>query len=209
MSSFSICLAVTHSWKKLLESSHKLWTTLDTSSVKKVISERSLKIYLRRSKFTVERVILNLKSIDAQRLRWILQTCKHLKELQMQGSGLLGFSLTKALEKAKGLETLSVSYNTQVNLTTVQEALKHCKDTLVSITFLNIQGLPFSGFYRDKWVEMKSVKQLHLRGNGPNSTPALDFVSTIPHIFEFLYMSTDSVSRMAFEMRLPMRPPLP
>ncbi|KAE9375308.1 hypothetical protein N431DRAFT_542865 [Stipitochalara longipes BDJ] len=160
-----VCLSVTHSWKRLLESSHKLWTTLDTSHVKKVISQKSLTVHFRRSKWTLDRALLSIKSVDAQRLAYITKHCKMLKEIQMYGRGMIGDSLTSALNDAISLETLYVSRNTEMTLAAVQSALRLCKATLVTATILKITG-PRGGFLAGKWSEMGSIKSLHLESDG-------------------------------------------
>ncbi len=171
----SVCLSVTHSWKRLLESSHKLWTTLDTTHVRKVISQKSLTIHFRRSKWTLDRALLSLKSVDAHRLAYITKNCKMLKELQIYGRGMIGDSLTSALPDAKNLENLYVSQNTEMNLGAVQSALKYCKASLVTVTVLKIVG-PRGGFLAGKWPEMGSIKAIHLESDGES---VLDIVSVV------------------------------
>lgn len=175
----SICLAVTRAWKRLLESSHKLWTTLDTTSVRKPIREKSLKIHFRRSNWTLDTALLTMKAIDAQRMAWITKWCTKLKNLQMHGRGMIGESLTLALPNAKCLENLYVSRNTEITLSSVQTALKLCKDTLVTATFLNVQGTK-GGFLAGRWEVMKSMKTLRLEADGDS---CMDFVSATSDIF--------------------------
>jgi F-box/TPR repeat protein Pof3 len=160
----------------LLESSHKLWTTLDTTSVQKTISQRSLKVHFRRSKWTLDRAILSMKSIDAQRLLFITKSCKMLRELQMHGRGMIGDSLTSALSEAKSLETLYISRNTEMSLSTIQSALRICNSSLSVVTALRVTG-PRGGFIAGRWAVMESIKTLHLESDGEST---LDIVSAVP-----------------------------
>jgi len=159
----------------LLESSHKLWTTLDTTHVKKVLSQKSLSTHFRRSKWTLERALLSVKSFDSQRLAYVTKHCKLLKELHIYGRAMIGSSLTSALSDAKSLQTLYVSRNTEMPLAAVQDALRSCKDSLVTVTVLKIIG-PRGGFLAGKWPEMGSIKALHLESDGES---VLDIVSTV------------------------------
>lgn len=161
----TVCLAVTKAWKRLLESSHKLWTLLDTTNVRKLISQKSLTVHFRRSKYTLDRAILTVKAIDSKRLAYITKYCKMLKDLQMHGFGVVGDSLTLALKDAKALETLWVSRDTHTMLSAVQMALGQCKSSLVTATFLKVIG-PRGGFLSDRWPAMGSLKYLHLDSDG-------------------------------------------
>ena len=98
-----------------------------------------------------------------------------LKELQIYGRGMIGHSLTSALPDAKSLQSLHVSRNTEMSLSAVQEALKFCKASLVTVTVLNITG-PRGGFLAGKWPEMGSIKVLNLESDGES---VLDIVSFI------------------------------
>jgi len=144
--------------------------------VKKTISQKSLKVHFRRSKWTLDRAILSMKAIDAQRLGFITKSCRMLKELQMHGRGMIGDSLTLALSDAKSLETLYVSQNTEMSLSTVQSALRICKSSLVSVTALRVTG-PRGGFLAGRWAVMESLKTLHLESDAQS---ALDIVSAVP-----------------------------
>jgi F-box/TPR repeat protein Pof3 len=149
---------------------------LDTTSVKKTISLRSLKVHLRRSKFTLDLAILTIKAIDAQKLAFITQTCKMLKDLQMHGRGMIGESLTSALEDAKSLESLYVSRSSEITLNAVQSALGQCKKSLITVTFLNIHG-PRGGFLAGRWPEMGSIRTVHFESDGES---CLDIVGAVP-----------------------------
>src|SRR6266496_6029777 len=105
----SVCLGVSLSWKRLLESSHKLWTTFDTTSARKPISKSSLRLHLRRSNYTLDRAIITTKArFDLEKMKYLTRTCKKLKYLEMRGSGIIGESLTSALPEARSLEKIIV-----------------------------------------------------------------------------------------------------
>ena len=146
--------------------------------MRKLISQKSLTIHFRRSKYTLDRAILTMKAIDSKRLAYITKYCKTLKELQMHGSGMIADSLALALKDAKELETLYVSRNTEITLSAVQTALGQCKSSLVTATFLKITG-PRGGFLSDRWPAMPSIKTLHLESDGQS---VLDIVSLTPDL---------------------------
>lgn len=139
--SSSICLAVSKPWKRLLESSHKLWTTLDTTCARKPISLASMKIHLRRSNYTLDRAIITMRAnFDAQKLGFLTRTCKSLRSLELNGNGVIGTSLTSALPKANKLESIVVSKITEMTISHVKESLKHCQETLLEGKFLLVRG---------------------------------------------------------------------
>jgi hypothetical protein len=86
---------------------------------------------------------------------------------------MINESLNSALKNAKSLETLYVSRNMEINLSTIQRALETCKNSLTSATFLNVRGIK-GGFRAHEWVVVDSIRTLHLRGDGD---PGVDFVS--------------------------------
>lgn len=96
----------------------------------------------------------------------------------MHGFGVIGDSLTLALKDAKALETLYVSRDTHIMLSAVQTALVHCKNSLVTATFLKVIG-PRGGFLSDRWPAMGSLKYLHLDSDGQS---VLDIVSLTPDL---------------------------
>ena len=169
-----ICLAVSPSWKRLLESSHKLWTTLDTSYTRKPVSQRSLRIHLRRSNYTLDQAVVTMKAaFDAAKWEYIFRTCKKLRKLEIQGSGFIGDSLTASLHLAQRLETMSVSTNCEISISAVQLALKTCQTTLVEAKFLKIKGIRNYGML-GPWPTLESLKTLHFRASGD---AVLDIVS--------------------------------
>lgn len=172
-----VCLAVSKGWKRLLESSHKLWTILDTTDVKKLITQRSLKAHLRRSNWTLERAIITGKAgIDAQKMSFMIRNCKKLREIQIHNLNFIGDSLTSTLPDAKKLETLVVGRNAQISLSTVQTLLRACAETLLNASFLTVRGNP-SSFVAGRWTLLESLQTLNLRGEKGSAT-LLDIVSS-------------------------------
>lgn len=173
---FRILLAVLKPWKKILESTHKLWTTLDTSNVKKPISYKSLKIHLRRSNYTLEQAIIKKGTgIEAERLELLTKNCKKLRELHFIGSGSIGDSLVQSIRHAHNLESLAVGRGLQITLSAVQAILSDCKEHVINATFLNVKGNHLR-FVPDRWPRMDSLTTIHLRGD---KNSVMDIVSVI------------------------------
>ena len=164
---------MTKSWKRLLESSHTLWTTFDTRNIRKPISLTALKVHLKRSNYTLDTAVISMKAkFDVVRMQHLTRTCKKLKYLEICGSGVIGDSLTTALPYAKSLERLVVGKNCEIGLTGVQTVLKICQQTLVEAVFLRIKN-PWGG-YLGNWPQLKSLRSLNLQFIG---TASLDVVS--------------------------------
>jgi F-box/TPR repeat protein Pof3 len=139
-----------------------------------------------------------MKAIEPQRLAWITKYCKKLKDLQLHGRGMIGESLTDALKDAESLDTLYVSRNTEISLSAVQKALETCKSSLVTATFLNVQGNK-GGFLAGRWVRMESIKTLRLEADGDSY---LDLVSFAPQNLTMLVSKiADVICSMVFVMR--------
>lgn len=161
-----ICLAVSKGWKAVLEGSKELWTTLDTTFAKKAISMKSLKIHLRRSKYTLDCAILTTKAyIDMDKMRYITKTCKGLRELHIGGSGIIGDTLMSALPGATKLESISVAQSTEISLSHAQAVIGACHASLVDIKLLNVRGSSLS-FIPGRWPNAASIKSIHLKGDG-------------------------------------------
>jgi F-box/TPR repeat protein Pof3 len=74
------------------------------------------------------------------------------------------------------MRTLYVSQDTEITLSAVQTAIEHCKESLVTATFLKITG-PRGGFLSGRWPVMGPIKTLHLESDGES---VLDIVSPGP-----------------------------
>ncbi|KAI6709791.1 hypothetical protein JHW43_007682 [Diplocarpon mali] len=158
-----IGLSVSKGWRRVMEGSKDLWTTFDTTYAKRGISMKSLKIHLRRSRYTLDRAFITLKaSMDEQKMKWLTKTCKELRELHMGGNGPIGDSLVSALPGATNIETITISHSTEITLMHAQMILRLCQQSLVQVKFMNIKGSA-TAFIPNKWPMVKSIKTLHLR----------------------------------------------
>ncbi|TVY75748.1 F-box/TPR repeat protein pof3 [Lachnellula suecica] len=177
-----ICLAVSKPWKRLLESSPKLWSTLDTTSAKKAMSHKSLKAHLKRSKYTLDHAIITLRAaLDVQKMSYITTNCKNLRRLEIHGSGVIGDSLVKSLPFARNLDTIFVSSNCQMTWSAYEEALKACSKTISSATFLHVKGP--GAFLNQEIPQLDSLKSLHVKTRVEYSNPPFHIVSPIRRIY--------------------------
>ncbi|KAF7952974.1 hypothetical protein EAE96_006196 [Botrytis aclada] len=131
-----ICLSVSKSWKRVLESSHKLWTTFDTSLTRRGLSQKSLRAYLRRSNYTVDEAILRCDTIDAAKLQYLVRTCTKLQRLTIRNknNAVIGETLTSALPLAKSLQYLNLQMF-EISFRTILESLRHVQATIVKAVF--------------------------------------------------------------------------
>ncbi|PBP18355.1 F-box domain protein [Diplocarpon rosae] len=158
-----IGLSVSKRWRGVLEGSKDLWTTFDTTYAKRGISMKSLKIYVRRSKYTLSRAFITLKaSMDEQKMKWLTKTCKELRDLHFGGNGPIGESLVSALPGATNIETITISHSTEITLMHAQLILRLCHQSLVEVKFLNVKGSA-TAYIPNRWPMVKSIKTLHLR----------------------------------------------
>ncbi|CZT41223.1 uncharacterized protein RSE6_00942 [Rhynchosporium secalis] len=159
-----ICLAVSKGWKGVLESSTKLWTTLDTTYARKPVSLKSLQTHFRRSHYTLDRAIITLRAnIDAGKMKFVTRTCKNLRELHIAGNGIIGSALHSNLPGATALQAVSTSGCTEVPLHTVQMVIGACHKTLLDVKFLCVQGSK-SVVIPGRWPRASSLKTIHLSG---------------------------------------------
>ncbi|KAG0652565.1 hypothetical protein D0Z07_0160 [Hyphodiscus hymeniophilus] len=169
-----ICLAVTKSWKRLLESSHK--------STRKPVSFNALKLHLKRSNYTLDRAIISTKAyFDVKRFEYLFRTCKRLSTLEICGSGVIGDTLVSALPRAKCLETISCGVNCEISLRTVQTVLRTCQETLREATFLRVKG-SMAGFVPNSWPELRRLRILNLRCFGDAILEINGLRDSIPNI---------------------------
>lgn len=127
MRSRVLCLCVSKPWKKFLESCPDLWTTFDIRKAKRPITQRSIKAWLRRSKYSVNRAHINLYSsmaFNAAKFRYVIQTCKKLEYLELNKGGFIGETLTDALALTSSLKTLIVGKQCEVLLSHVRDICK-------------------------------------------------------------------------------------
>ncbi|KUJ18344.1 RNI-like protein [Mollisia scopiformis] len=178
-----VCLAVSKPWKHLLENIKDLWTELDTSYCKRPMNMKSLKIHLRRSKYTLDSALITMKArFNDAEFRLLANTCKDLRELRIQGAGLIGASLSEAVPIAKNLKILHVSSLTEASLGTVQSCLKKCEN-LDSMSFLKVKGS--STAVRDgAWVLAKNenIKNLELHSDKKSRLDMNGLVAATPNL---------------------------
>jgi F-box/TPR repeat protein Pof3 len=94
----------------------------------------------------------------------LTKSCKQLRELQLDGRGMIGESLIEALPYAQNLDTIHISAASQITLSTVQSVFKICDRTLADVRCLNIKGSP-GGFLADRWPKAESIKVLNLKAD--------------------------------------------
>ena len=118
---------------------------------------------------------------DAPRMVLLTKYCKNLRELQLQGLGMIGESLIMALPYAQSLNTIHISADSQISLSTVQYAFKICDKTLVNVSFLNIKGSR-GGFLADRWPKAESIKFLNLKADKESCLDIHGLRDAIPNV---------------------------
>jgi len=157
-----ICLAVSKPWKRLLESSYKLWTTFDTTFTKRNINKSSLRAYLKRSNYTVNKAIISMAAkLDASRLQYLTRSCEKLRHLEFSGHSTIGESLVSAVPFAKSLEVIRTSPGCRITESSIESVLKHVSKTVVDASFLGILHAGSSVTWT--WPKLESLKILRLR----------------------------------------------
>jgi F-box/TPR repeat protein Pof3 len=165
ISQFSICLAVSKSWRRLLESSPKLWTTLDTTCAKRIVSLLSLRAYLKRSNYTLDTAVISKGFIiDKSRLLYLTKHCKKLRHLEIRGNSMIGASLISSLPFAENLESIILSKNTIIGVSSAQDVLKSCRKTLTEVKFLSVKGSRMAG--SGSWPILPRLRSLCLKADG-------------------------------------------
>ena len=134
-----MCLGVSRSWKRILESRPALWTTFDTTSARRNVTQQALKAFLRRSKYGVDHATISHKAnFDMTRLMYLAKTCKSLRNLHLLGSGPLGSSLLEALPLTKCLRVIHIGEKHQMTFAAVSSVLHNICETIVEATFLSV-----------------------------------------------------------------------
>jgi F-box/TPR repeat protein Pof3 len=136
-------------------------------------------MHLRRSHYTLDKAIISMGSrFDANKMEYLIHTCKQLQHLQLTGNGVIGNSLTTALPFAQNLSVLIVSENCEITPRVILSALKTCQKTLVEATFLRVCGRSEGDF--NQWPKLESLRSLDLRFHHSYLT-LIDFVcSNLP-----------------------------
>lgn len=141
----------------MLESSHNLWTTLDTSYTKKQLSQKALRAYLRRSNYTLDEASLKYGTLDAVKLQYLTRTCTKLQRFTIHGGNIIGESLTSALPLAKSLRYLNIRV-CLVSFRSVLESLRHVQSTIVEAHFHRVQYS--SQDVRCLWPRLEYLRKL-------------------------------------------------
>ncbi|RKF64198.1 putative f-box tpr repeat containing protein pof3 [Erysiphe neolycopersici] len=133
------CLYVCKSWNTLLQSSHSLWKILDLSDARRYVPMDGLKAYLKRSNYSLNLAEFQLNSfVDSGRIEYIIENCKCLKELKVYGRDWRGNMMFNSLSSAKQIMLLYISNRIHMSLSVVISTLKRCQDTVVDVTFGNL-----------------------------------------------------------------------
>ncbi|RKF63329.1 putative f-box tpr repeat containing protein pof3 [Erysiphe neolycopersici] len=178
----SVCLVVSKGWKTLLESFRSLWTTLDTTYIHNLIPVKSLKIFLRRSNYTLYRATISLKCLaDRSRLQYIVETCRFLKELELRGSHILDNTQFHLFSSAKEIEKLYITQNVLVESKLMQNMLKNCCQSLVEVRFSNVQGSRYE-FINFKWPKLDALKSITLRASDNGAIDMNYFLEATPNV---------------------------
>ncbi|KAL3422552.1 hypothetical protein PVAG01_06708 [Phlyctema vagabunda] len=197
-----VCLSLSKAWKRTLESSHKLWTFLNTRPARRAFGQKALRAYLRRSNYTLDTAWITMGpeskgGFNDSRLSYLTRTCQQLQNLEISGPGTIGDSLVKALPLSKNLQTLVVHKNCEVPLDCVVSVLNSNRATLREVSFLAVRAN-----YRSltmQWPEpvFSHIKILRLRALGSEGQkPRLnidDLVEAFPNV-EHVVLDEWSVS---------------
>ncbi|TGO37142.1 hypothetical protein BHYA_0105g00340 [Botrytis hyacinthi] len=177
-----ICLCVSKSWKRVLESSHKLWTTLDTSNTRRGLSQKSLRAYLRRSDYTVDEAILRYDTIDAAKLQYLIRACTKLQRLTIlnKHNVVIGKTLTSALPLAKSLQYLNLQMF-EISFRSVVESLQLVQASIVEAGFM---GVHYTS--RDAscvWPKLENLRVLSVfNGNHVRRISLGNLIESVPNI---------------------------
>ena len=111
-------------------------------------------------------------------MSYLTKTCKHLKNLELTGSGIIGDSLTAALPFAQSLTSLTVSANYEISVSVVIKALNICKNTLIFAKFLRVKG----NMMNFGQLKAESLKKLYMRTHSEGSLNTVCWCSSSKYI---------------------------
>lgn len=174
-----MCLTVSKSWKRVLESSHKLWTILDMTNVRTEISHKALKAYLKRSKYTLYEANIRNGTLAAPKLRYLTVTCKELQRLTLHGHRTIGESLISALPEAKSLRYLN-SRGCEISFRTLLEALRQVQARIEEVKFFNVSCL--SSDSACMWPRLENLRVLYVRRYQSIGIPLNNLIESVPNI---------------------------
>ncbi|CAD6500958.1 BgTH12-06659 [Blumeria graminis f. sp. triticale] len=175
------CLLVSKDWKNLLESMRYLWTTIDTRYARRPIASRALQAYLRRSNFTVNRALVNLRSFAHERkMKYLMETCRGLRDLRIYGYGYIEKALTNSLAIAGGIQKLHLSESTRVTISTMILSFKACQKTLIEAKFLCVIGVEVVS--KQSWPKMNALSSIHMAFCGLCDMELSGLIAAAPNI---------------------------
>ncbi|KAF3092949.1 hypothetical protein TWF569_007481 [Orbilia oligospora] len=112
---------VSKAWQRVISSNARFWTTLDFSRARKPISKTALKTCINKSKYTLTKAILNrIHNYNDTTLIDMVSICKDLEYMKVM-DGLLGSTLTRAMQLTRSLKTLIL--HCQIPFTTLDGIL--------------------------------------------------------------------------------------
>ncbi|KAF3162813.1 hypothetical protein TWF225_011591 [Orbilia oligospora] len=112
---------VSKTWQRVISSNARFWTTLDFSRARKSISKTALKKCINKSKYTLTKAILNrIHNYNDTTLIDMVSICKDLEYMKVM-DGLLGSTLTRAMQLTRSLKTLIL--HCQIPFTTLDGIL--------------------------------------------------------------------------------------
>ncbi|KAK6520316.1 hypothetical protein TWF506_000592 [Arthrobotrys conoides] len=149
---------VSKTWQRVISSNARFWTTLDFSRARKPISKTALKSCINKSKYTLTKAILNrIHNYTDTTLVDMVSICKDLEYMKVM-DGLLGSTLTRAMQLTRSLKTLIL--HCQIPFTTL-EGILHPEVPLEHLECLNLgptkrsQALSFGK--REACVSLKRI----------------------------------------------------
>lgn len=97
---------VSKTWKTVISNNSRFWTLLDFSRVKRPVQRGTLSAYIRNSKNTVNKAVLNrIQGFQDETLINMVSVCKELEYLKLM-DGMFGASLTRAMALTTSLKTM-------------------------------------------------------------------------------------------------------
>jgi F-box/TPR repeat protein Pof3 len=130
------------------------------SSLTSPAGQQALKVYLRRSNYTLESATVHSRAqFDDKKWAYLTKTCKNLSRLKINGAGVIGNSLTNALPITSSLTSITVSANCEISQFAVAKVFHCCQKTLVDATFLAVVGSRTNGH----WPTLPALQSLDLR----------------------------------------------
>lgn len=152
-----------------------MWTTFDSSASKRPISKASLKAYLKRSNYTVDRAIIGAAAKMDSKMIYLTKSCRKLEHLEFSGTMILGESFLSSLPFAKSLKVLRASSRCEITKTCVEAALKCVHETIVDASFLGTARDPVR--QNIVWPKLEKLRVLRIWFRPPNSEQVIIAVS--------------------------------